>query len=171
MFTFPQKDAENKIYVDGMYVLQALPSSRPLPQPFAENSLYVLQNVINKIENKFAVHSPQTVLAWKQWASEEAPTTNDVVVHTQQHPLHIPLGDILFSGASVDNSVVTPIDRFSHLDIPRVRTTDSLTWGRRGVVRPADDPENLARVEVIGYDALQQPIYANALVEKVLFAY
>ena len=164
VFWFPQKNEADGVEVDGMYLLQSLPNHFPDPNPFPDNSLYQLQELLPKIHSKFVVNNKTVVDQWFEFANS-APQTNDVRKHVLDNPLHYPLGTHLFSDVPLD---ATPIAESQNVedDIKRVRCTDCVQWSRRGVHRPAAHSENCPRLET-AYDAAGNPIMIDAMPKKV----
>ena len=167
VFSFPQKDEEKGIMVDGMYVLQSLPTEFPVAMPFPDNSLHLMTAMLDKINNKFNGQNDRTVVdAWVDFAAKDVPLTNDVEKHVLDHPLQFPLGEFLFSDAPVDATPIVPADSEASKDIKRVRCTDCVSCSRRGVHRPAKDPENCTRLETV-YDAEGNPMMIDAMPKRV----
>ena len=166
VFWFPQKDEASGIDVDGMYILQQLPTQLPKPMPFVENSLYDLEEICKEIQVKFGVNYGKTVTAWEEFA-KSAPNTNDVDSYVREHPLHIPFADILFGGAPVDTTPIVLHQQEVEDNMKRVRCTDCVQWSRRGVHRRANDAENYGRLETV-YDQDGEAIMINAMPRKVI---
>ena len=78
--TFPAEDNNNGMPA-GMYILQKLPPPlRTLSVcPLVSNSREMLDEVLADIKNTFGKFQPDVVDAWKDWADNYAPKTNDVM--------------------------------------------------------------------------------------------
>ena len=168
IFDYPMKDLENGIPVDGMIVLTSLPTTKPNPYPFVQGSRELLDNILLKVRQDFQQCHPKVVDAWTEWSRDVAPASDCVEEYVAKHPLHIPLGDILFSGAPVDRSVVPAWDDKNSItdNLQRMRTTDCVKWRRWGFKREDHCPENFARVE---FAANNPQLLVNALPEKVQY--
>ena len=169
VFWFPQQDDgdDANTTCDGMYVLQSLPTQLPRALPFVENSAHELSDMIDIIRSKFRISQPDTVTQWLEFA-KEAPKTNDVEKYIQDHPLHIPLAERLFSGNPVDPTPVVPISSIDadSSNMRRVRTTDCVQWACRGIQRPSNHPENNTRLMTL-FDRDGNPVMVNAMPKKV----
>ena len=164
VYWFPQQNEENQC--DGMYVLHSLPTELPKAMPFVENSAHLLTDFLEKIKAKFRYTQPNVVTKWLEFV-KECPRTNDVQKYIKDYPLEIPLAKELFSGEPIDPAPVVPIaDAENNTDIKRVRATDCIQWSRRGVHRPANHPENIARVRTL-YDEDGKPVLVDALPKRV----
>ena len=149
VFDYPMRDVRRGIMVDGMRILDSLPFELPSPYSFSEGSREVLDNVMIKVRTDFHQKHSVALDEWNAWARDEAPAVDTVEEYVQQHPLNIPLGDILFSGEPIDQTEVhLPNDgRNICSDLTRMRTTDCVKWSRWGFKRDDYHSENFARVE------------------------
>jgi hypothetical protein len=147
VFPFPMKNVDEGIMVDGMCILKSLPSEQPQPYPFVQGSRGVLDNVVYKVESNYTRNHPNIVKQWKEWARDVAPQSDSVEEYVRDHPLNVPLGDILFSGAPVDTTPVRPLEESTFHELKRMRTTDCVQWSRWGFRREDHSTENFARVE------------------------
>jgi hypothetical protein len=169
VFDYPMRDFNNGIPVDGMTILTSLPAQSPQPYEFAQGSREILDSVVLKIRQEFQQCHPTVVQEWVDWATNNAPLSDNVNEYLLANPLHIPLGNVLFSGAPVDTSPVEPWDRNSVSDnIQRMRTTDCVKWSRWNHAREDHCAENFARVE-IALDANGVTQEVNALPAKVKY--
>jgi hypothetical protein len=167
VFDYPMRDLKNGIPVDGMTVLSSLPTIDPKPYPFVKGSREILDSVVLKMRQEYQQCHPKIVEQWVAWAEHEAPSSDNVEEYLIKNPLHIPLGNVLFSSAPIDTSSVRPWDKNSVGDnIQRMRTTDCVKWSRWNHTREDHCPENFARVE-LAVDANGVVREVNALPSKV----
>ena len=169
VFDYPMRDVKKGILVDGMTVLASLPTELPKPYPFVKGGRELLDDVLLKVRQEFTQSQPSIVKAWTDWATNEAPASDSVDEYLIRKPLHIPLGDILFSGVPIDVSPVAEWDNASIADnIQRMRTTDCVKWSRWGHKREDHCPEHFARVQIVD-NTEGVPVLVNALPDKLQF--
>jgi hypothetical protein len=161
VFDFPMKEPEKGIMVDGMTILTSLPSTKPEPFPFVADSRELLDDVLYKVETKFTRNHSTVVDAWKEWAATVAPKNNDVIEYVRDHPLHFPLGNILFSDEPMDVSPVQLPADSAFANLERMRSTDCVRWSRWGISRDDTDLENVARIERVMVNGVE--VERNAL--------
>jgi hypothetical protein len=170
VFDFPVRDEKDGILVDGMTVLQSLPSKKPDPYPFVPNSREILDSVLLKVRQEFTTCHPKLVAEWEDWATKEAPASDSVEQYLTRKPLHIPLGDLLFSDKPVDQTVIDANwdTSLTSAKLQRMRTTDCAQWTRWGFQREDHSVENFARVQLVEADG-NTAVEVNALPEKPKF--
>jgi hypothetical protein len=171
VFDFPVRDEKDGILVDGMTVLQSLPSKKPDPYPFVPNSREILDSVLLKVRQEFTTCHPKLVAEWEDWATKEAPASDSVEQYLTRKPLHIPLGDLLFSDKPVDQTVIDANwdTSLTSAKLQRMRTTDCAQWTRWGFQREDHSVENFARVQLVEADGNNTAVEVNALPEKPKF--
>jgi hypothetical protein len=169
VFDFPVKNAFAGILVDGMTILQSLPMRKPDPYPFLQGSREVLDKVLVKVQQEFGTCHPKLVADWQKWAAEEAPASDSVDEYLLRKPLHIPLGDILFSDKAVDDTIIDPTwdTNLTSQKLQRLRTTDCVAWNRWGFKREDHSVENLARLQQEVAADGKTVVEVNGLPEKV----
>ena len=169
VFDYPMRDLKKGIPVDGMTVLASLPTELPKPYPFLKGGREVLDNVLLKVRKEFQSTQPLLAKEWSDWAKNEAPASDNVDEYLLRKPLHVPLGNILFSGLPIDAAPVAEWNNDSIADnIQRMRTTDCVKWSRWNHQREDHCPEDFARVEY-GQNAEMERVLVNALPEKVKY--
>ncbi len=146
VFDFPRKNLSAGILVDGMTIIDHLPNTFPQPYPLVKGSRVLLEDLVNKIDRKFAITNPDVVNEWHDWMNNVAPQSDDVSAFLKDKPLHFPLGDILFSGSGVSNEPILSVEDSLFANLERMRSTDCVAWNRWGIDRDKNDIENYARV-------------------------
>ena len=167
VFDFPVRDRDAGIMVDGMTILQSLPSQKPDPYPFVAGGREILDTVLAKVRKEFGTCHPKIVKDWERWASDVAPASDSVEQYLTNNPLYIPLGDILFSDKPVDPQAIDPNwnSDITSAKLQRMRTTDCVQWARWGFAREDHSVENFARVERVVTDD-GRTVDVNALPER-----
>jgi hypothetical protein len=165
VFDYPMKDVKSGIHVDGMHILRDLPSEQPKPYQYVQGGREQLDNLLVKIKQEFSQTHSEIVKQWHEWAEHEAPSSDSVEDYLRDKPLHVPLGDILFSDKPIDTAVVEPWGTGGVMaKLQCMRTTDCVKWARWGHKRDDHSVENFARVEYSGDGA--ERLLQNALPEK-----
>ena len=127
---------------EGMYILQSVPRGRPEPAPFQEDYRKQLDATVRAIKKVYEFSNPSILEDWNDFA-DAYPTTNDVNEYVRDHPMHYPLGNLMFEkSAELIASQQANWNVFhDHIDLQNVEENtvlamDSVQWSNRGGKRP-----------------------------------
>ena len=114
-----------------------MPHGIIIPEEFVPGSRSHLEKVVKKMTQLYSRPAPKVVSDWNEFL-DKAPATDDVIEYVKEHPMHIPLFDIIFSSSAPVNLILEPepLQERGRVSEP----LDSVNWSRRGVKRKRRDP-------------------------------
>ncbi len=95
---------------EGMFLLRSIPAPDAdlKPAPFVSGSRELLESVVKAIDRHFATHLPDVVHEWEHFRDFIAPQDDDANRYVREHGMHIPLNDVLFGDAAVNDTEQGP---------------------------------------------------------------
>ena len=181
---FPEAEEASGI-VEGMYILNKFPSDPIIAESFVPNSRELLDNVCSKVSSHYTpaaniFHRPiqqttmqqaadageedkilygdKIVAEWLDFLENIAPRSNDVNEYCEEHPLHVPLQDILFS-TTPNRENITPRLNSKIVEAIQTQTLDSVKWSRRGNRRRRNHLANKQARALLGPEKAAISIY------------